>query len=208
MGIKTETYIRKPLYVEAVKVTEENFDEIRAWVSGKIEKDGPKRFIRVFVKDPKVPRQSKAYVGDWILWTERGGHKVYTPKAFEAAFDRVNPPVVEMAPGVTIEAARTSVTTLPPVESPEMIQARETIEAEGGTVEPATAKAIADVVNEQQPKVQVDDGVAIKDAPTAPPAPPEGKTVLSLDQQRHMTSDEIMEALRSGDVVLEQDLAA
>lgn len=184
MGIDTETYIRKPLYVEAVRVTEENFDEIRAWVSGKVEKDGGKKFIRVFVKDPKVPRQSKAYVGDWILWTERGGHKVYTPKAFETSFDKVEPPefpasgaVVEPMPGVTVEAAKTEVTTLPPIK-------------------------------EDANKIKVGEGVAIEDKPTAPPAPPEGKTVLTLDQQRIMTSDEIMEALRSGDVVLEQDLAA
>lgn len=184
MGINTETYIRKPLYVEAVQVTEENFNEIRAWVSGKIEKDGSRKFIRVFVKDPKVPRQSKAYVGDWILWTERGGHKVYTPKAFERDFDLMESPtlpaadpVIEVAPGVTIEAAATKVTTLPPVE-------------------------------DDPNKIQVDEGVAIEDKPTAPPAPPEGKTVLTLEQQRIMTSDEIMEALRSGEVVLEQDLAA
>jgi hypothetical protein len=176
MGIDTETYIRKPLYVEAVRVTEENFDEIRAWVSGKVEKDSGKKFIRVFVKDPKVPRQSKAYVGDWILWTERGGHKVYTPKAFEASFDKVESPVIEATPGVTVEAARTEVTTLS---------------------------------NEADPaKIRVDEGVAIEDTPTAPPAPPEGKSVLTRDQQRIMTRDEIMEALRSGDVVLEQDLAA
>jgi hypothetical protein len=183
MGIDTETYIRKPLYVEAVRVTEENFDEIRAWVSGKIEKDGPKRFIRVFVKDPKVPRQSKAFVGDWILWTERGGHKVYTPKAFERDFDKVEPtlpaaaPVIEATPGVTIEAAATEVTTVAPNE-------------------------------DDSAKIQVDEGIQIEDTPTAPPPPPEGKTVLTLDQQRIMSSDDIMEALRSGDVVLEQDLAA
>lgn len=184
MGINTETYIRKPLYVDAVRVTEENFDEIRAWVSGKIEKDGAKKFIRVFVKDPKIPRQTKAYVGDWILWTERGGHKVYTPKAFERDFDLVESPtlpaadpVIEAAPGVTIEAAATQVTTLP-----------------SGEDDPT--------------EIQVAEGVTIEDKPTAPPAPPEGKTVLSLDQQKIMSPEEIREALRSGDMVLEQDLAA
>src|SRR5436190_20346039 len=98
MGIDTETYIRKPLYVEAVRVTEENFDEIRAWVPGKIEKDGPKRDIRVFVKDPKDPRQSKAFLGDWILWTERGGQKVYTPQAFESELANVEQTLLPAAP--------------------------------------------------------------------------------------------------------------
>lgn|SRR4051794_22894123 len=195
MGIETEQYIRKPLYVDAVRITEENFDEIAAWVPGEVQHEGQKKFIRVRVANPKVPRQTKAYVGDWILWTERGGHKVYTPKAFKAAFDKVEPPVLPAAN--------------PVIESPEMAQARQTIEAEGGTVEPATPQAIVDVVNEQQPpQVEVDEGVRVEDTPTGPPTPTDGKRVLTLAEQQQMRREEITDLIRSGEVVLEQDLAA
>jgi predicted phosphoribosyltransferase len=94
MGVNTEKYIRKPLYVDAVRVTEQNFNELTDWCQGELEfeetKDnGPNRkYIRVRVHNPKGPRQTKAFVGDWILYTDRG-YKIYTNKAFKAAFDPV-----------------------------------------------------------------------------------------------------------------------
>ncbi len=98
MAIATEKYIRKPLYVDAVLVTEENFAEIAEWCQGEVRTsngDDPvsdpginpsATYIRVRVHNPKNTRQTKAFVGDWILYTERG-YKVYTQKAFRASFD-------------------------------------------------------------------------------------------------------------------------
>lgn len=93
MSVTTTQYIRKPLYVDAVRLTGANFDEIAAWCQGEVQKDEPpdgngKKFIRVRVHNPKSPRQTKAFVGDWLLYTERG-YKVYTNKAFSASFDEV-----------------------------------------------------------------------------------------------------------------------
>jgi hypothetical protein len=42
--------------------------------------------IRIRVHNPKNIRQTKGFVGDWILYTDRG-YKVYTQKAFKASFD-------------------------------------------------------------------------------------------------------------------------
>lgn len=96
----TQKFVRKPLYVDAVQVTEENFSEIARWCFGEIsnidespvDKAEPiqpsKQYIHVRVHNPKNPRQTKAFVGDWILYTERG-YKVYTSKAFLANFDPV-----------------------------------------------------------------------------------------------------------------------
>ena len=88
--IQTQTYVRKPLYVEAVQVTPENFNEIAIWCKGDIqyaeERGRAFQFIAVRVTNPMNPRQCQARVGDWILTSERG-YKVYTPKAFEKAFD-------------------------------------------------------------------------------------------------------------------------
>lgn len=120
--IETTQYIRKPLYVAAVRVTGVNFDEVAAWCQGDIQQDevpnnGIKRYIRVRVHNPKNPRQTKAFVGDWLLYTERG-YKVYTNKAFHASFDEVGSngngngddseklnPLQEILPGLTLNDA-------------------------------------------------------------------------------------------------------
>lgn len=101
MSIQTSKYIRKPLIVEAVQVTEDNFMELTLWAGGKImnndgtEPDGPvntkDQHIHIRVHNPKTPRQTRAFVGDWILYTNRG-YKIYTPKAFKSAFDAVEEP--------------------------------------------------------------------------------------------------------------------
>lgn len=100
----TTKYVRKPLYVDAVQITEQNFGDVARWCFGKICNidESPidvtedlhnvvhpkEQYIHVSVHNPKNPRQTKAFVGDWILYTERG-YKVYTEKAFKANFDKV-----------------------------------------------------------------------------------------------------------------------
>lgn len=90
MTIETQKYIRKPLYVDAVRVTVDNFEDIATWCQGEIRQDetpgSNKRYIKVRVQYPMNPRQTKAFVGDWILYTDRG-YKVYLNKAFQMAFD-------------------------------------------------------------------------------------------------------------------------
>jgi hypothetical protein len=97
----TQKYVHKPLYVDAVQVTEENFSTIARWCFGEIVNidESPvdmsqpvqpnRQYIHVRVNSPKNVRQTRAYVGDWILYTERG-YKVYTTKAFQANFDLVS----------------------------------------------------------------------------------------------------------------------
>jgi len=95
MSVTTTKFIRKPLYVDAVRITRANFEEIATWCQGEIQRDEvpgkgtSKPFIRVRVHNPKNPRQTKAMVGDWLLYTERG-YKVYTNKAFLESFDGVD----------------------------------------------------------------------------------------------------------------------
>lgn len=94
MSISTTTYVRKPIYVDAVQVTEQNFEELAVWCGGEIKeglslRNKPIKFIHVPVTHPQNERQEQARVGDWIL-TSVQGYKVYTPKAFSVAFDKVN----------------------------------------------------------------------------------------------------------------------
>lgn len=100
MAILTERFIRKPIYVEAIKVEPENLVEVARWCQGEIRDKGNDEivplgadvtdvssyYIRVRVHNPRSPKQAQASVGDWILYTDRG-YKVYTEQAFKGAFD-------------------------------------------------------------------------------------------------------------------------
>lgn len=86
MSIKTQRYVRKPIYVDAVQVTEENFEELALWCQGDIKRGGTGRFIFVRVTQPKTPRQTRAFVGDWLLYTDTG-YKIYTEQSFKSSFD-------------------------------------------------------------------------------------------------------------------------
>lgn len=83
-------YARKPFYVEAVQVTAENIQEVAKWCSGQVyhvaEANGDHTFIKVKVKRPLSARQTKAFVGDWVLKAGTG-YKVYTSDAFDKSFD-------------------------------------------------------------------------------------------------------------------------
>jgi len=195
--IETQKYIRKPLYVDAVRITNANFEEIAAWCQGEIGQDERgKKCIKVRVHNPKNVRQTQAGVGDWLLYTERG-YKVYTNKAFHASFDQVEG---VQTPPTAIE--QVNIQSVGPVaEEPnqetgvqpisEMAQAVETIESEGGTIEEATPEGIADAVAQNEQAQMA-----------------EGKTVITLEEQAEMDQDEIRELLKSGEYILAQDLAA
>jgi hypothetical protein len=106
MGVSTVQYIRKPLYVDAVRVTSKNFDEIAEWCQGQVledneaDKESAKKYIRVRVHNPINPRQTRAYVGDWILYTEKG-YKIYSNQAFRASFDEAT--TEEILPGMSVD---------------------------------------------------------------------------------------------------------
>lgn len=101
--METTTYKRKPVYVEAVRVTQENFTEVAHWCQGGIVANNgkqnqglsdimksPNKFISVRVINPQKTRHSRAFVGDWVLYSEFHGYKVYTDQAFKNAFDRAD----------------------------------------------------------------------------------------------------------------------
>jgi hypothetical protein len=115
-SVETMQFIRKPLYVDAVRITGANFDEVATWCQGEIQQDEPsdekgpgKKFIRVRVHNPKNPRQTKAYVGDWLLYTERG-YKVYTNKAFHDSFDEVSPGDIPNGNGILMGSEELTLT--------------------------------------------------------------------------------------------------
>lgn len=84
--LETAKYVRKPFNVEAVQLSEENFDLVLAWTRGAVETtDGGERFIRVRTQNPLDERQKRAYVGDWVL-KANGGFKIFPHKNFKRNF--------------------------------------------------------------------------------------------------------------------------
>lgn len=90
MSFTLESYRRKPFEVLAVQVTEDNMADVSEWCEGEIHQTAKGvSFIKVNVSRPTMVRQTRAFVGDWILFAGRG-YKVYTIKAFENSFEKVD----------------------------------------------------------------------------------------------------------------------
>lgn len=94
--LETTKYVRKQFPVDAVRVTAENMYEVAAWCHGDVDVEktpargsSPERedkFVKVRVNRPLTPRQTQAFIGDWVLYAGTG-FKVYTDKAFNKSFE-------------------------------------------------------------------------------------------------------------------------
>lgn len=96
MGVITTKYVKKPLFVEAVRITRKNFNDVAKWCEGHIQTERPdasqnasKKYIKIQTHNPINNRQTKAFVGDWLLKTNRG-FKIYTHNSFTESFDEVD----------------------------------------------------------------------------------------------------------------------
>lgn len=101
MTLKIEKFERIPFPVNRVEITDSNMAEVAKWCGGAVRfttknvrgEDGEfkrtkVRYIKVDVHNPLNDRQSRGFVGDSILESDMG-FKVYTQRAFEKAFRRV-----------------------------------------------------------------------------------------------------------------------
>lgn len=90
--ITTERYVRKPFEIDAVQVTRENIHDVAKWCDGDlhlvrpVDDDTAADFIKVNVNRPLNERQTKAFVGDWVLRMGTS-FKVYTDHAFTKSFE-------------------------------------------------------------------------------------------------------------------------
>lgn len=98
MAIELLDFVRKPFGVQAVEVKEENMAEVAQWCRGEIRTEAARngrpirRYIKVGVKRPLEERQTKAYVGDFVVVAKDPnirGFKVYTPRAFDQTYDEL-----------------------------------------------------------------------------------------------------------------------
>lgn len=90
MTLITNAYGRKPFTVDAVQVTEENFEEVAEWCGGEIrtnETSGQRKII-VPVKRPRRANQRIARIGSWVVFSIGTiGFKVYSGNAFRNTFE-------------------------------------------------------------------------------------------------------------------------
>lgn len=86
--LKTHKFARKPFYVDAVRVSEANMEDVAKWCEGAVQSNDEGVFISVKVHRPLTERQTQAFIGDWVLFAG-SGFKVYTPKAFDKSFEKV-----------------------------------------------------------------------------------------------------------------------
>lgn len=92
MALKIHKFVRKPLYVDVVRINQENMEEVAEWCGGKIDTitvDGSAvKIIKLRVHRPLSARQTQGFVGDWVLKT-KSSFKIYTPRAFDKQFEKV-----------------------------------------------------------------------------------------------------------------------
>jgi hypothetical protein len=91
--LSTTHFVRKPFYVDGIRVTKENMAEVAEWCKGTLKETDPKvagkrpsPFIEVEVHRPANDRQRRAFIGDWVLESENG-FKVYTDQALRSTFE-------------------------------------------------------------------------------------------------------------------------
>lgn len=83
--MKTAKFTRKPFEVDAVQVTAENINDVAKWCQGEVVNEDGQQFVKVRVLRVLNDRQTKAFIGDWVLYAGTG-YKVYTAKAFQKSF--------------------------------------------------------------------------------------------------------------------------
>lgn len=89
--METRMFTRKPFEVEAVQVTADNMAEVAEWCRGRVvkAKNDEEQHVKVRVLRVMDDRQTKAFVGDWVLYANTG-YKVYNAKAFAKSFEPVD----------------------------------------------------------------------------------------------------------------------
>jgi hypothetical protein len=89
-GLRIVRATRKPFYVDAVRVTAGNMPAVCEWTGGELmatpPAEGLKRYVKVPVEGARNERQTRAFVGDWVL-KANGKFKVYTNKAWNNGFN-------------------------------------------------------------------------------------------------------------------------
>lgn len=83
--LETTTYQRKPFFIEAVEITNENIDEIGALIGRvMIRSDDGVKYIQV--DNVVIPGIGRAYVGFWLTIMD-SRYRCYSGRIFNAQFE-------------------------------------------------------------------------------------------------------------------------
>lgn len=99
----TKQYTRKPFPVSAVQVTLQNIEEVAEWCKGEIEYRDTKMMgtvtplpvIKLKGQGDNRGKDFEAALGCWVVEL-KGSFRSYKPAQFEASFDELHPPTVEV----------------------------------------------------------------------------------------------------------------
>ena len=108
--METKAARRRTFDVEYVIVSEENIEEVADWSKGTIGGEGVDGYIRLQDKNAINQRQTKAFVGDYVVKYGKS-FKSFTDSAFEKAFEEI--PEVEdtvRRPVIKVKHARSAKT--------------------------------------------------------------------------------------------------
>jgi hypothetical protein len=89
--MQTTKFLRKPLEVDAVQVTEGNMAQVAEWANGTLHADfldPAEWYIEIKVIHPLRRKETRAHIGEWIL-SSKQGFKIYTDRAFLKGFESV-----------------------------------------------------------------------------------------------------------------------
>ena len=87
--METKTARRKAFDVEYVVVSEDNLKDVADWCHGAVGGEEEDRFIRILDKNAMNTRQTKAFIGDYIL-KYGNSFKSFGRKAFHKSFDELS----------------------------------------------------------------------------------------------------------------------
>lgn len=114
--LKISKFARRPFFVEAVEVTADNMQEVANWCNGNVSQNSRgEHYVKVRVHQSRSERQTQAFPGDWVLYANTG-FKVYTPRAFDSNFERVDEEPTQIT--FTKEQAD-HIGLRPPIEKPQ-----------------------------------------------------------------------------------------
>lgn len=148
--LKTHKFARKPFYVDAVRVSDANMEEVAAWCEGEIFNEDGADFILVKVHRPLNERQTQAFIGDWVLFAG-SGFKVYTPKAFDKSFEKVKTLTKAQADEAGIRVPHEKSQSPTQFKAPKKRPVPQPPKAKGDVAKPFELSPVAEVMSDPTP---------------------------------------------------------
>src|SRR4051812_36186781 len=89
--MELQAFQRRPSYVKAIQVTEENIADLAKFCNGRLKgveanAHHSPRILLPEYKEGNQSRQLVAYIGDWLVQTRRQGFRSYKDEAFQKYF--------------------------------------------------------------------------------------------------------------------------